>query len=331
MKKLLQRIRSKPWMSTILYSIGRPIFNIARALQTQLAQRIRRNGGTCQYDGISLHFPKNVGIGFLSEVSWHGLYGFEPYTWGTLRLLIQRSGTFIDIGANIGFYSVLAKRISPQIKVLSFEPVPALCDQNRIFHACNELQANVRQIAISDTDGQAKLYQPIEEGADETSASTLTAGSWQARKAHRELKVETAKLDTLLSNASMHGPVTLKIDVEDHEAAVLRGAVETIRRFRPFIVCEILPRPARPGGRVGAEVISNSEQHGNAETVMLIAEMNYLALAITSVGYFRFSAGDFKTDRPFTDFLLLPNECMEDERMYFYNLDQILEKLPIKR
>jgi hypothetical protein len=64
---------------------------------------------------------------------------------------------------------------------------------------------------------------------------------------------------------------------------------------------------------------------------MLIAEMNYLALAITSVGYFRFLAGDFKTDRPFTDFLLLPNEYMEDKRMYFYDLDQILEQLPIKR
>ena len=331
MKNLLRRIRSDPRMSPILYSIGRPIFNIARAVQIQLAQRIRRNGGTCQYDGISLHFPKNVGIGFLSEISWHGLYGFEPYTWSTLRRLIQRSGTFIDIGANIGFYSVLAKRISPQIEVLSFEPVPALCHQNRLFHACNGLYANIRQIAVSDTDGRAKLYQPIEGSADETSASTLTVGSWQARKAHRELTVETAKLDTLLSNRSMHGPVTLKIDVEDHEAAVFRGAVETIRKFRPFIVCEILPRPVRPGGRVGIEVIPDSEQHGNAETARLIAEMNYVALAITPVGYFRFSAGDFKTDRTFTDFLLLPNECLEDRRMYFYDLDQILEKLPVKR
>src|SRR5262245_51642421 len=45
---------------------------------------------------------------------------FEPHTCHTLRRLIQRSETFIDIGANICFYSVLAKRIAPQIEVMSF-------------------------------------------------------------------------------------------------------------------------------------------------------------------------------------------------------------------
>jgi FkbM family methyltransferase len=330
MMKLLRQIRSNPWVALIFYSIGRPIFNVARVIQSQITQRIRRNGGTCLYDGISLHFPTNVGIGFLSEISWHGIHGFEPYTWRTLRWLIQRSGTFIDIGANIGFYSVLAKRISPRIDVLSFEPVPALCDQNRAFHARNGLRSNVRQIAISDADGHEKLYQPIEADIDETSASTLTIKSWQARKAHRELDVETTKLDTLLSCETLNGPVTLKIDVEDHEAAVLRGAADTIRKFRPFIVCEILPRPVRPDSRVGAEFIPESEQHGNAETARLLGEMNYLALAITSVGYFRFSLGDFAANRPFTDFLLLPNECMKDKRIYFSDLGQILKDLPVK-
>ena len=173
MMKFLRQVRSSPLVSLILYSIGHPIFNLARALQVQIAQRIRRNGGTCLYDGIRLNFPRNVGIGILSEISWHGVQGFEPHTWGTLRRLIQRSGTFVDIGSNIGFYSVLAKQVAPQIDVWSFEPVPALCEQSRKFHASNGVRPNIYQIAISDTDGQAKLYQPIEADIDETSASTL--------------------------------------------------------------------------------------------------------------------------------------------------------------
>jgi len=200
--KFLRQVRSSPSVSLILYSIGFSIFNLARALQVQIARRVRRNGGTCLYDGIRPNFPRNVGIGFLSEISWHGVQGFEPHTWDTLRRLIQRSGTFIDIGSNIGFYSVLAKRVAPQIDVLSFEPVPALCEQSRKFHASNGVRPNIYQIAISDTDGRAKLYQPIEVDVDETSASTLATESWQARKTHRDVVVETGEIrhDTFEKN-----------------------------------------------------------------------------------------------------------------------------------
>jgi FkbM family methyltransferase len=157
--------------------------------------------------------------------------GFDPHTWDTPRRLIQRLGTFIDIGSNIGFYSVLAKRVAPQIDVLSFELVPALCEQSRKFHASNGVRPNIYQIAISDTDGRANLYQPIEADIDETSASTLATESWQARKTHREVVAETAKLDTLLLNRNLRDPVTIKTDVEEHEAAVLRGA-RSIRDHR---------------------------------------------------------------------------------------------------
>lgn len=93
---------------------------------------------------------------------------------------------------------------------------------------------------------------------------------------------------------------------------MLRGAAETIRKFRPIIVCEILPRPVRSGGCIGSEVIPDSEQHGNAETVTVLGAMSCAAFAITPIGYFRFLPGDFGTGRRFTDFLLLPNECVKN-------------------
>jgi len=101
------------------------------------------------------------------------------------------------------------------------------------------LQMEYRQTSgglqsVTKTDKQ--LYQPIEMEIGETSASTLVAESWQARKTHHEFVVETAKLDTLLFDKYFNGPVTIKIDVEDHEAAVLRGAATTIRKFKSLIV-----------------------------------------------------------------------------------------------
>ena len=314
MRNFLRRARLNSAVSMLLYSMGRPIFRVARGLETQIAKRIRRNGGSAEYDGITLHFPRNVGIGFLSSISWHGTQGFEPDTWATLRQLIQRSATFLDIGSNIGFYSVLAKLVAPQVDVLSFEPVPALCEQSRDFHAANGVAANIYQIALSDTDGRANLYQPIEAEPTESAASTLATASWQARKPHKELIVETVKLDSFLANRTLGTPVAIKIDVEDHDAAVLRGAADTIRKYRPWIVCEILPRPFRPDGGPGSTLIPVAEQHGNVETVAALGAMNYAAFAITPLGYFRLFPDDFKIDRKFTDFLLLPNECVDSRR-----------------
>ena len=70
----------------------------------------------------------------------------------------------------------------------------------------------------------------------------------------------------------------------------LSGAQETIAKYRPSIVCELLPRV------------------DNAKAVKLIHEMGYAAFAITRRGCFRMSAGDFAKPRSFRDFLLVPNE-----------------------
>jgi FkbM family methyltransferase len=317
LKTFLKRLRSNALVSAGLYAIARPVHGIGDKLQSWTVRYVRRNGGTATYDGIDLRFPKNVGIGFLSAITWHGTGGFEPHTWRTLRRLIETSGTFLDIGANIGFYSVLAKRIAPAVEVISFEPVPRILEHSRAFHAANGVEANIHQVALSDRDGSATLFQPIEE---ESSASTLVADSWQARKAHHSFTVPTARLDSFLAGRSLRRPVAIKIDVEDHEAAALRGAAETIREYRPWIVCEILARPVRPDNRLGTQIIPPSEQHENAETLAVLSELGYAAFAITEAGYFRMTADDFRPDRPLRDFLLVPAAEIESGRNYFPEL-----------
>lgn len=316
MKSFLRVIRINPVVAAILYSISRPLFDLSQALQSRIARQIKRNGGTAVYDGVPLYFPPNVGSDFLSAISWHGADGYERDTWGVLRSLIEKSCTFIDIGSNIGLYSVLAKKIAVEIDVFSFEPVPNLCEHSRRFHAANNVQASVQRLALGDCDGRATLYQPIESNPGETSASTLAGKSWQARKSHHEIQVETSRLDTFFSNTELREPVTIKIDVEDYEASVLYGAKETIHQYKPWIVCEILPRPKRPRN----SIVPLTEQHGNAETITALKVIGYTAFAITPAGIFRFSDGDFGAERSFTDFLLVPKEQVPHERSYFPNV-----------
>lgn len=240
--------------------------------------------------------------------------------------MIENSNTFLDIGANIGLYSVLAKRVTPTIDVISFEPMPAVAAQNCAFHLANAVAPSVEEIGLSDRDGEARLFTPQSEAklftryGEESLSSTLASVSWQARKPHEEFTVRIAKLDSYLSGRRLREPVTIKIDVEDHEAAVLRGAVETIRQYRPAIVCEILPRPVTGDNRPGRETARPGEQHENAATLQALAAMGYTAFAITAEGYFRMPAADFKADRPFSDFLLLPDEDIDRDRNFFAEL-----------
>lgn len=317
MKAIIKSLRRNPLVAAALYSVARPLYYGAERLHFRIGRHVHRNGGTAEYDGIPLRFPRNVGIGFLAAISWRGVEGFEPETWKTLRRLIETSNTFLDIGANIGLYSVLAKRVSPSIDVISFEPMPAIAAQSRAFHMANAIAPSVEEIGLSDSDGEARLFTPHGE---ETSSSTLSSVSWQARNPHEEFTVRTAKLDSYLSGRRLREPVTIKIDVEDHEAAVLRGATETIRHYRPAIVCEILPRAITRDNQPGGEPARPGEQHENAATLQVLADIGYTAFAITADGYFRMTAADFKGDRSFRDCLLLPDEDIDQGRNYFAGL-----------
>ena len=257
-------------------------------------------GRTVAYDGIPLTFPPGIADGLLWSIARHGVSGFEPETWRTLRSLLPGAGTFLDIGANLGFYSVLAKKVNPSINVIAFEPLPELIEGHTKFCEANKLQIDLYRLALSDHNGTATFYVPLNE--TKPSTSTLRATSWQARKRHRQLTVPIMTLDRLLHGRTLREPLLIKIDVEDHEAAVLRGAVATIGRYRPHILCEILPRPkgdlSAPDDRPGCE------RHENRETSAVLAELRYCAIDVKTQS----TIDDLAAQRTSTDFLLVPRE-----------------------
>jgi FkbM family methyltransferase len=232
---------------------------------------------------------KDSGIGMASLLFWHGIDGYEPDTSRTLRFLFERSGTFIDVGANCGLYSLLGALWNPELQVVAFEPMP------QIFHGLkknvllNHLEGQIRceNLALSSKSGKATFFMPDAEAKDVETTGTLVAESWQARKASSLLEVETTRFDEYESLHAMRVDL-VKIDVEDFEADVLEGMRAVIQRDRPFIVCEILPRP-----------------HRNQRTLELVESLNYQPYWITPVGYIRVPKFDF-TRGNCTDFLLSP-------------------------
>jgi FkbM family methyltransferase len=286
----LKRCRDNYYLSMLLANPARHLSSASRGLALRLQHSVRKNGVTIQLpNGKNLTLGRDAGVGLASLLFWHGLDGYEPETSRTLRSLFERAATFIDLGANCGLYSILGPLWNPNLQVVSFEPVPEIFERLTRNVRLNQLEGRVRceNAALSSQSGRAVLFLPAHQGADPETTGTLTVESWQARKGSPRLEVETLRFDDYEARHPIRVDL-IKIDVEDFEADVLEGMRATIMRDRPFIICEVLPRP-----------------HRNLRTREIVASLNYQLYWITPAGYIRVQHFDFARG-DFTDFLLSP-------------------------
>jgi len=114
-------------VSWVLAGLARPCFLATRFLQEEIQRKVRKNGVSVPLpNGKQLKLAKDAGVGFASALYWNGFDSYEPPTSKTLRFFFERVTTFVDVGANIGFYSLLAALWNPALRILAFEPVPEI-------------------------------------------------------------------------------------------------------------------------------------------------------------------------------------------------------------
>ncbi|MDA0874727.1 MAG: FkbM family methyltransferase, partial [Bacteroidetes bacterium] len=201
---------------------------------------------------------------------WEGLDGFEPGVHRVFKALVSRSTTFLDIGANLGLYSVLARAYNPDARVLSFEPLPAayaFLQQNLALNGLTDI--DTFPLAVSDVTGSATFHAPFNPKFAYLRSHLGGTGSLdeKASTENREaITVPTARLDDILKSGRT-GPISLiKLDTEGTEDRVIQGAKETIRSHRPLILCEVL--------------------HGRIEAALdqLLDELDYAVFAVGTDG-----------------------------------------------
>ena len=131
------------------------------------------------------------------------------------RLLKQEPDSlFVDVGANIGYYSLLARQRQGNLgEVISFEPVPDIYE--KLLGNLEGLGVKTYQYAVSNESGSAQINIP--KGSDSNDGiSTLQ----HCVNAIDSFKVQTVSLDKFLDKSIF----ILKIDIEGHEFSALSGA-----------------------------------------------------------------------------------------------------------
>ena len=154
--------------------------------------------------------------------------------------------TFIDIGANIGSFTLFFSQHTKLQRLYAFEPDPGNHAQLVANIWLNEQRQRIQpfEMALSDESGMAVLYRPKGRQSDEFLKYNMgTSGLDRYPRRHdNSEKIEVAKrrLDDVLNLSG--NTIAIKIDVEGHEYSVLKGMQDLLRNNECGLIMEVWSR-----------------------------------------------------------------------------------------
>ena len=163
--------------------------------------------------------------------------------------------TVVDIGANRGQFSLMARYLFPRATIVAFEPLPGPADTFRRVFA-QDMNVTLHEVAISSESGQHVMH----VSAREDSSSLLPIGSAQSRifpgtQESGVTVVTTKRLRDAIPSPDWSKPALLKLDVQGFELEALRGCEELLGQFA-WIYCECSFLPLYEGQALADEVIA---------------------------------------------------------------------------
>jgi len=168
---------------------------------------------------IEFYDKSNFYVSHLLDYLVAGLYN-EPKTFNFFKEQIKNCKVFVDVGANIGGYSV---RAAKYCKVYAIEPLPRNYEILKINEKLNNVKINSFNLAAGKERGKIKLYyEPRGYGTPSIK-----------RKQNYFIEVEMKPLDEIINEESID---LIKIDVEGAEDLVLEGARNCLKRTKMVII-----------------------------------------------------------------------------------------------
>lgn len=161
-----------------------------------------------------------------------------------LERLVLSSGAIVDVGANLGLFTLLLRKQFPNHRIIAFEPSPstfaALEDNVRRNRATNVC---CYPIAVTDSEGAVSFC------AREYARANAGIFSAPADTRESTIQVPCTTLDSFASCNSLGDIAFLKVDVEGFETLVFRGADRVLRSSRPRVIFfEVCPALAARAG-----------------------------------------------------------------------------------
>ncbi len=219
---IVRRLRASPLAGALV----RPLLEGELKIMSGMARGLRLEGSGVPLEQLQAHY-------FLRGT-------LEVTVQEALRRHLAPGAVFYDIGANLGFFTLLGGRLAGRAgHVFAFEPVPANAAAVRLHVGVNGLaNVTVLELAAGARSGRAILSVPEDAGWAHLQSYAPD------RDVQSRIEVDVASVDHLLDRGCIAPPDMVKIDTEGAELDVVRGMQETIRSHQPAIVCEMHGRNA---------------------------------------------------------------------------------------
>jgi FkbM family methyltransferase len=255
LKRAAKRVRDHPALNPLWTTGGRALLRTLGRDSDWLRSHLPRQGY------VKLQLPNgetltlwSKGDDFVStQLFWAGVAGYEAETVPLWFRLAERSRVTVDVGAYVGYMTLLAALANRQGRVLAIEPCPptfARLTRNIEINPVNNVECV--NLAAGAAEGVMPIYH-VPTGF--SSAASFDAGhasldallhvTGDDRVVGTDVPVR--RLDDLLVEHDVPHVDLLKIDAETTEPEVLEGALGMLARDHPHIVCEVLDRPDLAG------------------------------------------------------------------------------------
>ena len=190
------------------------------------------------------------------------IYGvWERFETALIGHLLQPGATMIDVGANIGYYAVLAsRRVGATGTVFAFEPGAenfALLENNLRLNDCSNVVAE--RLALADENGRGKLFLSVSNPGDHRlhPAASFGDAGYDGEPVRAAESVRLMRLDDYLAQRGAARVDVMKVDVQGAEMAVLRGAERTLRQNPGlFLLLEFWPYGLRQFGAQPGDLLA---------------------------------------------------------------------------
>ena len=191
---------------------------------------------------------------------------YEPGESSVIRKLAASIDTMLDIGSNIGWYSLVVAKLNPSAKILAFEPIPQtfakLKNNCKLNHLAN---IDYRNYGLSDSEGSFPFYF-YPEGSGNASLKNLAQRD-DVLEIECPLRTLDSHEDEILDSQTID---FVKIDVEGAELFSVRGGINLLQKHKPILLVELLRKWSAPFG-----------YHPN-EVIEMLASIGYIAYTLSN-------------------------------------------------
>lgn len=221
-------IRPVPWWLYMLRILPRSLPGKTRL--SRLLCTIYRRTGPVKIQARNLHFSvPSIGEPMAHALISNGIY--EPETAEAIQNHLPRDGTFIDVGANIGIFSLMAAHHwCPLGRVVALEASPHIY-QWLTQNAQDNPRPSLQVIHSAVTNNTGETVQFFDAPVDK-----FGMGSLSSRFDEPGFEVPTLSLDDAVAAAEIKQVDVIKVDVEGHELGVFQGALKILHHPNPPVI-----------------------------------------------------------------------------------------------